>query len=416
MISAAIILTVAAMGLRWPGLFVAAVFFGFPAGVFSGMSWITTAITLLGIATMLAGYLTRRQRLTFSAMDFTFVLFVGLTLLSATWSPANPVMPHVTSFTITIVALYLLIRLVFSFQDPDRRLTELMVGLMGLGLVFGMNVILSADRTAARFSLEGKENIAVGLTQALETACIVACAYALSARGPVRLLSLPVIAATGYALVVTGTRGALLTVVAGVAFYLVRAWGLGRLSAAVFLGTPVVLLLATLFVDPARLMGLSDIRVFNFASYGSTEDASSAIRLYGYLQAWDVFVDQPFFGAGLGGFYALTSIGYPHNIELELLTNTGLVGLALVLVLIGLTVSAMMDPQFCTLPRLCFLALIFAAFCHHQISFSLPSGKALFLFLALPALLQGFRRKTQQQPTYSLGSEGGQGALAGQMR
>lgn len=396
MIAALPILIFSVLGLRWPGLFVAAVFFGYPAGIFSGMTWLTTVVSGLAAAVMISGFLTRHQTVSLAGIDFFFSMLLGLTAVSALWSHAPAPWVDLRALMIPVVALYVLIKLVFCFGDPDRRLTEFFAGMMVLGSVYALYVILLADPTSSRFKLEDLENIAVGLTQSLESACIVAFAYALSAGRRWRLLSLAALGLTGYAVILTGTRGAFLAIMAGGLFYVLRRFGVARLASGLLLAVPVGLLFVVVLVDPRSLGALAEIRVLNFSSYGGQGDASSSIRLLGYLRAWQIFADQPLLGAGIGSFNALTQFGYPHNIVLELLTNTGLAGMALVLLILFQVVAMLRDPQMDTPLRTCLIAVLFAALVHHQVSFSLGTGKPLYLFLVLPALLA--TRRTHPAP------------------
>lgn len=45
-----------------------------------------------------------------------------------------------------------------------------------------------------------------------------------------------------------------------------------------------------------------------------------------YLDALDIFVHYPLYGAGIGGYHAITGDAWPHNFFLEALCETGLVG------------------------------------------------------------------------------------------
>lgn len=62
------------------------------------------------------------------------------------------------------------------------------------------------------------------------------------------------------------------------------------------------------------------------SSVSNTITEGDAGRTMLYLQALSIFNDHPLFGAGLGGYYAITGEEYPHNFILELLCETGIVG------------------------------------------------------------------------------------------
>ena len=53
-----------------------------------------------------------------------------------------------------------------------------------------------------------------------------------------------------------------------------------------------------------------------------------------YLEALSIFQNNPLIGAGLGGFNAITEDGWPHNFFLELLSETGLLGTGLFIIVV----------------------------------------------------------------------------------
>ncbi|MBR5168356.1 MAG: O-antigen ligase family protein [Salinivirgaceae bacterium] len=49
-----------------------------------------------------------------------------------------------------------------------------------------------------------------------------------------------------------------------------------------------------------------------------------------FLYAWNIFLNYPIMGAGIGGFHAITGEVWPHNFFLEALCETGLVGTTII--------------------------------------------------------------------------------------
>jgi len=49
-------------------------------------------------------------------------------------------------------------------------------------------------------------------------------------------------------------------------------------------------------------------------------------------QGWAQFTSHPLIGAGIGSFVGLAAYNYPHNIELEIAGELGLVGVLILLV------------------------------------------------------------------------------------
>ena len=50
-----------------------------------------------------------------------------------------------------------------------------------------------------------------------------------------------------------------------------------------------------------------------------------------YLDAWNIFLRYPVYGAGIGGYQAITGDTWPHNFFLEALCETGLVGTVIII-------------------------------------------------------------------------------------
>ncbi|MBO7144308.1 MAG: O-antigen ligase family protein [Salinivirgaceae bacterium] len=58
----------------------------------------------------------------------------------------------------------------------------------------------------------------------------------------------------------------------------------------------------------------------------NTLEEGDAGREEQYLDAWNIFLKHPIYGAGIGGYQAITGDTWPHNFFLEALCETGLVG------------------------------------------------------------------------------------------
>ncbi len=59
---------------------------------------------------------------------------------------------------------------------------------------------------------------------------------------------------------------------------------------------------------------------------------TTQLRLDTWLKAWDLFIKDPWFGIGLGNFSQILKEGYPHNNYLEILTESGVLGLVVFLI------------------------------------------------------------------------------------
>lgn len=74
------------------------------------------------------------------------------------------------------------------------------------------------------------------------------------------------------------------------------------------------------------LIGFVSINLGSAATARTFEGGDLGRELL-WMAAIDVFESSPLFGAGIGGFFAITGEAYPHNFVLELLAETGIVGL-----------------------------------------------------------------------------------------
>jgi O-antigen ligase len=135
-------------------------------------------------------------------------------------------------------------------------------------------------------------------------------------------------AALGIVLTIgSGSRGGLLAGLAGL-LALAEARGVfrrrGILPAALVISVAVVIVMGTSFGD--RVVRVFQQRVVHLAF--EQRDDSGRVALY--RQAWNIGLNEPFFGAGLGGFYAKNRVAtYCHNLFLEAFSEGGIVGLAL---------------------------------------------------------------------------------------
>ena len=180
---------------------------------------------------------------------------------------------------------------------------------LGLGRVIGPGaLILIAYAIAIVRSRKGRLLCFVGFAGYMATLLI------LGGRGPFLAASIPLLIPLFYGIRPYLRKGQIY----------IRKYAkpmLTAIIAGVVLG--VMFASSEIFTTFARLLPLLA---------GEIGDSASA-RMQMYSQALDIWAEHPIFGAGIGGWPVLSGWGdqrmYPHNMILEVLSEFGIVGLAL---------------------------------------------------------------------------------------
>lgn len=170
---------------------------------------------------------------------------------------------------------------------------------------------------------------------------------------------------------------------------------LGALAFLVILG----IVIATQLEDVAGVkilsLGLQRLvaNITNSHSGHVYIDPSVAGRLQLYSDAFGLIREAPLFGHGIGSFGYLTDYqgldSYPHNIFLEILVNTGLVGLVLFLAALvptGLYAVKRAWRRESTWQDAFIAGLLGETLLRLQVSMSIMTGKVLFLAMGILAV------------------------------
>jgi len=385
------------IGWRYPGMLVAAAFYGFTVGAIGGTPQATTIFVSLAVAMLMLKSLRPAMIFTVTPIDITFLLFVGWCCLSATWQPnGNQAVATSFGFASSTISIFLLFRVLGGLGDFGRRIVEMTVGFCLFGIVLTPLAFEAGVYAYGRLFIGNSPP--VGLSQPIPYVALSALALVVSVRRN-RLATIALAVAALSAAVAmgaaTGVRGALLATGAGVGAFLAVSGGV-RSRFYTVLTLLGIGLLALLLVDQMTEIehGLLD-RLLDFGRYGSTQDLSSLARYDRYRFAWYAFEHNPVAGVGIGGFTALSGYEYPHNLFLEVASKTGIVGLTLLGATL-LATAARARMLLATEERwkaALFVALLVAAFVHQQFSFELAQGKGLFLI----GLLAGWRPHASRQ-------------------
>lgn len=150
-----------------------------------------------------------------------------------------------------------------------------------------------------------------------------------------------------------------------------------------------------------RIITMGSTRLTSGVATGDVgTDKSALMRLQLYQEAWDLFYQAPLIGNGAGSFGYLADNAegaYPHNMFLEILVQSGLVGVILFMAFcVPLALggfSNMLKRNFAWGSAFA-LTIFISAIVRHQVSMSITQGKLLFFALGCFAAQEIAQRRT----------------------
>jgi len=164
----------------------------------------------------------------------------------------------------------------------------------------------------------------------------------------VTIYNLLIIAVSVYSIYLTGLRAAIVGLIIIIpliliaTFYFKREFiRIAKLAAVLIVVVVLGLLFNNTNESSERLGKISSI-----VTTGETDDGAVNARLDGWIVGWEMIVDSPILGRGIGGYnsdfkdYEIQKlIEYPHNLFIELVVELGLVGWVLSTFLIAIVLS-----------------------------------------------------------------------------
>ncbi len=224
-----------------------------------------------------------------------------------------------------------------AFAGGKRSWSPALVG----GLLFaGLTLTQGTYQLDGRLSIEGNNPIWVARS------CLMAASIAVWAPSCSMLLRLVTASVTIYVALMTGSRGPLTSFVT--APILVWTWEAlnhrAVMSRSLLKRLVLLVLLVEAAVAFALLKGAHDVpegsarrQVLSRLQPNQSlaEDPALIERRALRERAFELFVDAPLWGAGIGGNAPLGQIEYPHLLPLEIASELGIVGLAIWLVAVA---------------------------------------------------------------------------------
>jgi O-antigen ligase len=284
----------------------------------------------------------------------------------------------------------------WAVLDSEARLRRF----LGVTIALGLLMVVVGRVTSEGMVAMNATHIATGRILGLG---IIGVLYFVlrTRRTAFRLLLLVPGVALGYGFFYSGSRGALVAMLAALAVTAITTLGMKRARRGIVVAAgTLALLAAAISVLVPQSVELMNKRM-NQVSFDNPGMGVAGERVSLARDAWDIFVAHPLTGVGVGGFnlalgYADSARGvYPHNILLELASELGLAGVGAFLLLTILALRqiglALRRGRFALVVLVIAIASYFLA--NAMFSGDLNDNRMLFMALgvcfALPSMAGG---------------------------
>ncbi|RME46722.1 MAG: hypothetical protein D6791_07545 [Chloroflexi bacterium] len=308
----------------------------------AGLADMTLMLGIILIAALVYRLVLRRERIGWTREMSLALIFAGVILLGILYTPASAYgMDKALRFvSLTMLAFFTPLVIMTS----RRAVTRFFFGWLGIAMLLTADA-LSRLGSGQRLSGFNATSIAVSRTVGVAVLVLVFTVLMGRVARTWRILAVGGLVLMTLVLLGSGARGPFLSL--GIVVALATGIASGRpgrrARSLLIIG---ILGLAILGVLWSGLVPTASIQRFNLLMSQADRDTSSQARLMVMRDAWQLFVSSPVIGRGIGSvsaFGAGREQVYPHNILLELAAETGVLGLGLYLVLVGLVLLRLLS-------------------------------------------------------------------------
>jgi O-antigen ligase len=364
----------------------------FSAGVSFRSPWPVLAITLALIAVAL---LSSRMHVSFAKVMLLFGALNVAFAISTLWSPSLDYGPYKAKLTLLIPMTCIAVG---YLTTEAGRLRIVLICFAAVAAAAGATFFLNGH-TAALFAQDERTSTVLITYQNFSLAMALGAIWALDRltdRLPkIDAISIAFLVCCVLFILVSGGRGGLLiAIIATLAMAIARVrrkW-LGAGVAALLIGLLLVLGLVIqsyaheIWANPDLPQTLRRIVYYSFIQTGAVTDARDIF----FGLALEVFLSAPMLGVGWGGFPPSAGLPdavgfYPHNLVLELLAETGVVGFAAFTGLFAWIVIAFLRSPGPVDQRSIILSILVAGLAASMVGGDWPSQRLLFFAIGAMA-------------------------------
>jgi len=321
-----------------------------------------------------------------------FLPLMAYVLASYFWNPVQNLYAGTKLADLSYnVALMVVVAMGLARPALRTAFWSMLVGVLGLMALIGVVTLPTAVTSSddGRLSVLGGGPNIFGRNMAM---LLVACLFFGFNKPKVRAICAGLAGAALIGLIASGSRGALVATLLG----LLALFALDLASRRFMLTRPLLVggfiafgSIAALLADLGVVAEIGNQRILQQTLEGGYLSSRDVLFAWAY-EHWQ---EAPIFGNGLGSFSLVTHLEYPHNIVMEFLSETGIVGLLLFLIFAASAAFKQARAGGRDREMALVLALVALLGSAALASGDLVDSRILFLFMLYPVSAQGAIRE-----------------------
>lgn len=320
--------------LKRPGISLSFVFFfqSIPVIVFDNLNLIELrySVTILFLLSYLIVYLKPHkiskhilrilQEPFFIGVILLFIIMTSHVLLNGGLTD-DGISTYIGFLVPNLVLTLIAVVAVYSINHYKEIIIGIIVG--SLFLIIAMYTLSDIDSISTYDRMAVSDTLQINpiwLARTFGVIIIAALLIILNKLGyALKLLCTGLILLSIYWMLLTASRGAILSCLFVICLYLLSNINNKKFAIMVGIGFLVIM--------PFVYYLLYYVEFLVVDRFEELHNYEQILRFEGYLLAIDIFMDNLLFGTGPSGYYKLTGRIYPHNLFLEMISEYGILGL-----------------------------------------------------------------------------------------
>jgi len=379
---------------------------GINVGYFN-LTAILLVISIIGFS--LPILIGRKFEFRIKTADIWLCLFMGILIGGILWTPDSSIgiKKAWRVFVLTFIPYFLARIFLKQTSQVKRFLSTLLISASLVGIILVIQSYLTNFQGGRLQFFEANpipEASLLGMGFLIATIGLIEHSFQ---RQWMRWLSIGIIPILLYGILLTGSRGPLVSVTIAMVFYLIVTF---RKRPKFVFGVGLFVAILVIIVVKFNILPTGIVNRYDPLTWQTSMSVME--RTFSYQSTWKTILQNPLIGAGTGTIYLA------ENIFLEIISNVGIIGLVLFIMFLYSVARKGCQYLRRTYPRqdemtggigLIVLAITIALFIDKQVSYELAGDKDLFVFLGimmnLPLMIKHSRMLGQRRRGNSNGTD-----------